>query len=1017
MNRRIWEHHRKPDFKEKKNGGHQAYIAGVDDATDDEEALDDDDLDLESYDQEEPEDEKTQEAFVAYQNAKAKYNNIVKARGTNVGQSKEERLRIAKSRSFCSACHKKGHWHKDPECPLNKEKNQVAHTTHVVFYTDGGTGPDLKAIVDCACSRTLAGTRWVKSYLRESKKAGVPYFIIDQNEVFKFGGPKLFPSRKAAVCWFCLQGRWWILKISVVAVDVPLLISRPALADLAMNYDIKKNKASFGALDLPGVSLGFTSTGHPCLDVTNFSSPVPKWPEEVDWSMTETFVPSTQENSGVETFARNGEAYMASSLDKGWHKLFYPKVEKHIEELMLIGDLPGETFLHWWHQQRESDRDFWVESEDVLVRVHVTPRRTFFDPRTWRTKDHTLKTQMLEALGDQRITTCVPCTSNNLVMKFEHEWRADHGARADFLWVGRSIFKRQARKQQVAAQPNSIYELGRSHFAMEDEQGSADCGIGGARSGGAEGVDRTRAEVYFAGAEGVDGMHQAQAVGAEPPSIGSAQGEVPDGGSGLAGEAEPRSLDEDAEGQRGSVWRGDGTVRQVQELQVLGGAGELPGVGHGGGEGQRQPQSRSGKVGTVGPGTSPSLWSWIFWRPRGKSRDPSTALPGITQEEPEDAKEPSDRGGSSVDGLVGSGQCDVDGRSDQGNGGEAGAHEDGPRAGEEGSRSQGIGDAQGEDGISKARVKKKAYWARVKLLQDWKKEKIQARRASEPEEGGEDVENAVEGEKKYNDVFAVNVVNEVAEDFGDGLDFDEEPEDGPSGEFPRVRLRYPDDFDSVRNLPAKRMKRTSKKRVQGMAKKVLSCLMTTVVALATPVLNEVYDTVSGPLNDLYVVTTGHRETETPALLELFAGSAHLTSSFARAGLNVLEPRDILLGHDLRDPAQQEAVKNDIRGWKPKLLWIALPCTKWSSWQRLNYAHRRQELRRHRMRERKLMKFATECAWMQLEEGRDIVFEHPATSDMWKEDLMMQFLAPEMRMSMVDLDMCFYNLRAKSDGVA
>ena len=312
-------------------------------------------------------------------------------------------------------------------------------------------------------------------------------------------------------------------------------------------------------------------------------------------------------------------------------------------------------------------------------------------------------------------------------------------------------------------------------------------------------------------------------------------------------------------------------------------------------------------------------------------------------------------------------------------------------------------------------MKKKAYWARVKLLQDWKKEKIQARRASEPEEGGEDVENAVEGEKKYNDVFAVNAVNEVAEDFGDGLDFDEEPEDGPSGEFPRVRLRYPDDFDSVRNLPAKRMKRTSKKRVQGMAKKVLSCLMTTVVALATPVLNEVYDTMSGPLNDLYVVTTGHRETETPALLELFAGSAHLTSSFARAGLNVLEPRDILLGHDLRDPAQQEAVKNDIRGWKPKLLWVALPCTKWSSWQRLNYAHRRQELRRHRMRERKLMKFATECAWMQLEEGRDIVFEHPATSDMWKEDLMMQFLAPEMRMSMVDLDMCVYNLRAKSDG--
>ena len=307
MNRRIWEHHKKPDFKDRKPGGHQAYITGVDEASDDDEALEDDDLDEEEMDMEDHDDEKTQEAFVAYQNAKAKYNHILKARGTNTGPGKEERLRIAKSRSFCSVCHKKGHWHKDPECPMNKDKNPTAHTTHVVFYTDGALA-ELEAIVDCACSRTLAGTRWLRTYLRASRRAGIPYFIIGQNEVFKFGGPKLFPSRKAAVCWVCLEGKWWLLKISVVAVDVPLLISRPALADLGMNYDIKENRADFGALDLRSICLGFTTTGHPCLDVMNFSTPVPKWPDEVDWSTTEIFVPPSKNNAGAE-MSEHGKEY------------------------------------------------------------------------------------------------------------------------------------------------------------------------------------------------------------------------------------------------------------------------------------------------------------------------------------------------------------------------------------------------------------------------------------------------------------------------------------------------------------------------------------------------------------------------------------------------------------------------------------------------------------------------------------------------------------------------------------
>ena len=97
--------------------------------------------DLELYDLEETteiDDDETHEAYVAFQNAKAKYNSVIKARGTTGPQSREESLQKAKARSYCSACGKKGHWHKDPICPKNKQASTATpHTTHIAYYTNG----------------------------------------------------------------------------------------------------------------------------------------------------------------------------------------------------------------------------------------------------------------------------------------------------------------------------------------------------------------------------------------------------------------------------------------------------------------------------------------------------------------------------------------------------------------------------------------------------------------------------------------------------------------------------------------------------------------------------------------------------------------------------------------------------------------------------------------------------------------------------------------------------------------
>ena len=89
---------------------------------------------------------------------------------------------------------------------------------------------------------------------------------------------------------------------------------------------------------------------------------------------------------------------MASAASLGSVKL-YPKVHGHVEELLTRTVLEHESFLNWWNTENLA-RDFWVESEHFLDRIHVTPRRTFFDPTKWNTSHSPLRETLLESLGD-----------------------------------------------------------------------------------------------------------------------------------------------------------------------------------------------------------------------------------------------------------------------------------------------------------------------------------------------------------------------------------------------------------------------------------------------------------------------------------------------------------------------------------------------------------------------------------------------------------------------------------------
>ena len=152
-------------------------------------------------------------AYVAYQAAMDKYRAAFRGRGTHqekLQRRNEERLKLAKARSFCSACKRRGHWHKDPECPLRGKSTdgggvkvntaqvcnhvytvEAVRSVYTVFTNEAehlleteqssqqawvanseqapdeqqgaSGGTDMKAIVDTACTRTVAGHQCSRS--------------------------------------------------------------------------------------------------------------------------------------------------------------------------------------------------------------------------------------------------------------------------------------------------------------------------------------------------------------------------------------------------------------------------------------------------------------------------------------------------------------------------------------------------------------------------------------------------------------------------------------------------------------------------------------------------------------------------------------------------------------------------------------------------------------------------------------------------------------------------------------
>ena len=583
------------------------------------------------------------EAFMAQESAKAKFREIAKARGINPeaskgdGKSAAERLQVAKSRSFCSGCKRRGHWHRDAECPLNQgralpereeskgsgqavKENYVVHVAYEVGE-DGDTD-HLYAITDCACSKTVAGQRWIQNYIAKAKRVGWEPQLIPCDDEFRFGASKLFKANYTATVAIQIGNKSFMVRAAVVSGDVPLLLSRHALGKLGMVYDIENHRADFKKLNIENYKLCFTSSGHPSLPVSPSKVADLPYPDPQEWGAREVIINSVPAPVYTAFVTGIGEAASVQRQAPEPHHvlpatLFFPKkVESAVFNMLTAQTLDTVAFSSWWSTTKHCN-DFWIEGTEEWIRVHIIPRKNLFSPEQWRTQELQHKEALLEHLGCIRSTWGVTCQDFRKLAPVHDMWRGKAAVPLAALWVGRTVFPKAA----PGATPSGDSHVSScaAEVRMADDQGGADQ---------VRQRDRGDFAFYLDGAG--DQGHHPRAAGQDEP-IADTQGTGQHDAAGAQGQGgRAQGEREGRDGQRrdhqsdprfhAGPGRGSGDVREIPELHVQGRARELPPVGDEGDSRQRGSERRPEATG--GMGSYQRGEQGHPARPRGGGRDP-----------------------------------------------------------------------------------------------------------------------------------------------------------------------------------------------------------------------------------------------------------------------------------------------------------------------------------------------------------------------------------------------------------
>ena len=441
-------------------------------------------------------------AYATYQSAKDKYKEQSRARGyqgdraagggrDRGGQmpssSREEKVKLMKAKSYCMSCGKKGHWHKDPECPNRGGPKEVDMCHHVPaeVYALKHEGKTLLGITDTACAKSVAGTVWLQQYTEHTEQFQGKPQLVRESEAFKFGTGRIHHSAFHVLVRFKLGDKVVEMKTSIINGDIPLLLSKSALAQLGMVYDLAQNSADFTKVGLREFPLVTTSSGHPAIPIaparcdddcaklviqdggvsesrvymafavsevgfpqapearptrphtttTTSAAPTPQVLHSPDNATNRETTASTTMPTTTSTQAR------AQPVWGSQYKIFYDKkLSPEVRELLTQDRLHEVSFIAWWKRTKITT-DFWLESEFAWHRIHVTPRRALCNPRAWKTQSIIQKDMLLRSIGDVRVTEGFCCRTEKPIEAVVDRWGEGDADRAfETLWIGRSTF-------------------------------------------------------------------------------------------------------------------------------------------------------------------------------------------------------------------------------------------------------------------------------------------------------------------------------------------------------------------------------------------------------------------------------------------------------------------------------------------------------------------------------------------------------------------------------------------------
>ena len=175
----------------------------------------------------------------------------------------------------CHECDSTMHLIKD--CPHRRTERSLVHLT----FLTGQSSPEqnqmtydalAKAIIDCGCTRTVAGITWIEEFLamlHPDERKKVENTRRESSTKFRFGDGNETKSKNTLTLPLSIYGKRFELPVEVVDNNIPLLLGRPSMTELRMVLDTSKH-----CIDIDGrkFKVDISASGHYVIPVSEFTS-------------------------------------------------------------------------------------------------------------------------------------------------------------------------------------------------------------------------------------------------------------------------------------------------------------------------------------------------------------------------------------------------------------------------------------------------------------------------------------------------------------------------------------------------------------------------------------------------------------------------------------------------------------------------------------------------------------------------------------------------------------------------